>query len=783
MDPFLMGNKMKTPSLFLALAVVVCCHRVPAQWVLTSAPYGGDITCLLPCPNGSGGTYLYVGTADGNGMGGGVFRSTDNGVSWTAADTQFPRVAAVSTIAAAPAFARGMMIFAGTGSGDSPGQGAFVSNNNGKSWTPISQGLPGHHYSPTGFQPILGMAAIPNAQGEGISTIVVATWNRGVYRSTDNGASWTAACEGLPKSYDATTYDIVNCLTISDTNIFAGTWQHGVFLSTNGGASWTPAGNGLPKNYDYDPIKCLESHGSNLFAGTFSGAFMSTDNGANWTAANGGLPYGKYSTTLTPISCLFSTGQTLFAGTPDYGIFRSTSNGTEWTPNNVGLPRKSSDTTSYTPAGCFASSGQILFAGIGPDVYRSTDNGTTWSAASIALNNSSCSINAFAASDGNLFAGGAGGLDRSTDNGQKWTPVTQRFSSFFVHALATVGKNLFLGRDQDLGGFGTSLPLSPKRHGVFLSTDNGMTWTSTNNTGLYLQVYAFVVANSTLLAGTSHGVFATTNNGATWQRVNAGLTDTVINALATRPNVRGMITFAGTSQKGIFRSHASGNVWTAVNVGLTDTSITALAVSESYDDIVFAGTAHGLFRSMNLGANWTPANHGLTDTNITCLLVNGSNVFAGTYEGGVFLSTNNGASWTSFNSGLPPGTTIASLGVAGTNLLVGSWGCVWRRPLADITTSIVPQATAFLHAFSLSQNYPNPFNPSTTIRYGLPARSLVTLAVFNTLGQQVAILQNGEQDAGYHEVKFDASGLSSGVYFYRLQAGGFVETRKFVLIK
>ncbi len=86
-------------------------------------------------------------------------------------------------------------------------------------------------------------------------------------------------------------------------------------------------------------------------------------------------------------------------------------------------------------------------------------------------------------------------------------------------------------------------------------------------------------------------------------------------------------------------------------------------------------------------------------------------------------------------------------------------------------------------SMTLHQNYPNPFNPSTTIRYGLPNRSNVTLSVFNTLGQAAAELVSGEQDAGYHEVKFDGSGLSSGVYFYRMQAGSFTETKKLLLVR
>ena len=100
---------------------------------------------------------------------------------------------------------------------------------------------------------------------------------------------------------------------------------------------------------------------------------------------------------------------------------------------------------------------------------------------------------------------------------------------------------------------------------------------------------------------------------------------------------------------------------------------------------------------------------------------------------------------------------------------------------ASITSGIQEQATPKI--YSLEQNYPNPFNPSTMIRYSLPHRSRVVLTVYNTLGQQLATLLNGDIDAGYHEVRFDASGLASGVYFYRLQAGDFGQTRKLLLLR
>jgi hypothetical protein len=85
--------------------------------------------------------------------------------------------------------------------------------------------------------------------------------------------------------------------------------------------------------------------------------------------------------------------------------------------------------------------------------------------------------------------------------------------------------------------------------------------------------------------------------------------------------------------------------------------------------------------------------------------------------------------------------------------------------------------------YSLSQNYPNPFNPATIIEYALPTTGLATLKVYNLLGQEVATLVNAEQAAGKYTLRFDASRYASGVYFYRLQAGAFVTTKKMLLAK
>jgi len=101
----------------------------------------------------------------------------------------------------------------------------------------------------------------------------------------------------------------------------------------------------------------------------------------------------------------------------------------------------------------------------------------------------------------------------------------------------------------------------------------------------------------------------------------------------------------------------------------------------------------------------------------------------------------------------------------------------------SIITGIINDRTAIVRNFSLSQNYPNPFNPSTVIQYQIPQPGKVTLKIYDMLGREIRTLVNEFQQNGIHTVTFDALHFSSGVYFYRIQSGSFIETKKMLLLK
>ncbi|MBK9097150.1 MAG: T9SS type A sorting domain-containing protein [bacterium] len=214
---------------------------------------------------------------------------------------------------------------------------------------------------------------------------------------------------------------------------------------------------------------------------------------------------------------------------------------------------------------------------------------------------------------------------------------------------------------------------------------------------------------------------------------------------------------------------------------------------------IFAGTYFSVFLSTNNGSDWTSINAGLNRSVYSLASsaneTSGTNLFAGTFLGGVYLSTNNGTNWTEVNSGLSyENDYIYSLAILDQYIFAGTLhlnGGVWRRPLSEMVTSIENDIENYPAQFLLEQNYPNPFNPSTKIRYTIPnviasetkQSQFVSLKIYDVLGKEVAGLVDEYKTAGEYEVKFNASQLPSGTYFYQLKAGEFTAVKKMILLK
>ena len=374
--------------------------------------------------------------------------------------------------------------------------------------------------------------------------------------------------------------------------------------------------------------------------------------------------------------------------------------------------------------------------------------------------------------DTNLFAGtNGGGVYLSSNYGTNWAAVDSGLtgSELYVNSFASLGPNIFAGT----------------RSGIFVSTNDGTTWKEADSglTSIYSHfILSLAVSGPNLFAGTQGGgVYLSTNNGTSWTPADSGLPTLYDLSFAVMGNnvFVGMASGDFKSDGGVWLSTNNGKSWTSAYSDLpSNISVFSFAINGTN---LFAGCYNGLYLSTNNGKNWTEADSGLKNLTVSSLVVSGLNIFAGTNDG-VWLSTNNGTIWSSVNSGLNQ-LGVQSLAIIRDTLFAGSGGGVWIRPLSDMITSVDQPESGLPTNFNLEQNYPNPFNPSTTINYSVNKAGLVTIKVYDILGREVGTLVNEQKNPGNYEVQFNASRLASGVYFYRMQAGDFVETKKLLLLK
>jgi len=270
--------------------------------------------------------------------------------------------------------------------------------------------------------------------------------------------------------------------------------------------------------------------------------------------------------------------------------------------------------------------------------------------------------------------------------------------------------------------------------GLFRSENNGELWTEIDGN----HFYSYLVDDSKIFAGTFTGIYESVNDGLTWYQT--GLPNKIISSISNNNNYF----FATNYTYGIFRSSDKGLTWSEFNQGLPLDNLHPYTVF-AVDSLIFAG---------------------LTSNKI-------------------YLSKNNGLTWKEFSKGIGISeyTYHVKFAVNGNKIFVSFlYNSLWYCDLSEIT-SLTEINSSTADKFILFQNYPNPFNPITNIIYSLFKTCFITIKVYDLLGKEVTTLVKEEKQAGNYNINFNAVNLSSGVYFYRMQAGTFSETKKLILIK
>ncbi len=662
----------------------------------------------------------------------------------------------------------------------------------------------------------------------------------GLYKSTDNGDSWT----NIKTQFED--FQVFSVYITKANHIWVGTdYQGALFRSTDNGETWENKNNGYGAN------ECWaigESKDGILFAGdaNVGRLYRSTDNGENW----------EFSAIIAPLAFAADSNNVVYAGSFN-GLYSTTDNGITWIHNSTLSSFVVSTVLIDTSNNIFCGTGYSFVGGDG--VFYSTNGGQDWIQLGLE---GKVVLSLIFDSEGSLFAGTLyDGLFKTYDMGQNWRQYQNGIYRKQVYRLKiNQNDDIFIGSEG--GGEGW---LAYGGGGVFRSTNGGDAF---EQVGLPISLVKNIVFSndSLIIASTPSGVQKYNRFTNKWK--NLGLHN--VEAVAITP---GNFIYAATRDEGLYKSTDIGEHWTLTNLTI-DTLMPVYNVLSVNDDTLFVSTFYNLRRSIDGGLNWDVLsvktgewerglfffNNNLWLTGISfgfSILYKSTNFgtsFDSLYTGfsafdsnnriyttnndyailargsdylkGIIRSTDNGLTWEQmlFNKravtvyvdddGLViTGSLVETISDTNKIYLSTDYGDTWsditqptkfgiyitdiKQDLmnkfffgtsgeglfeVDIITDVEEEPPG-IYNYYLFQNYPNPFNPVTHIRYSIPQSSRVTLKVYDILGKQVAKLVDKYQNAGEYDVIFSAGELSSGIYFYRLQAGSYTDVKKMLFLK
>ena len=643
--------------------------------------------------------------------------------------------------------------------------------------------------------------------------------------STDGGATWSVKLAGGGgfcggQCYYNTAIAVVPGTSTANDTIHIGGQVNSAScsrlhaLSVNGGASFTNHDAGL--HADTHAITVAPSNHHIVYHGNDGGIFKSTDGGNTWASQNiAGFNATQFqSIALHPTDPNFSIGGTQDNGTNMYTPLKAWNQVDFGDGGYTAIDQNAADTVNVTMYHTYfnQTNNLIAFARV-TSVHSASDGSWPAFGCGATSNGINCTdaVNFYAPlalgpGNPNTFYFGTDRLYRSTNTGTNMSIVSQGplVSSVPISTIAISPQNdLFR-----LVGLSNGA--------LFYTTTGSSTMTSLDPVGSgsvipdrYVGRVAFdpqndntaYVALCGYMGGTgssqSH-VWKVTNLSTTpvITAINSGLPDVPVNAFVVDPANSSNL-FAGTDI-GVYNSTDGGASWSVYGTGLPVVAVFDMAIQKNTRVLRIATHGRGMWENSGpplpiqlATLTGTPVSgrgvviqwSTLSETDSYGFEVQKSAAQAGPYQSiqGSFVSGH--------------GTTTIPQKYSYTDAASGTGTVYYRLKQLDLdgtfrySDGIAVDAASGIAAgefpteFTLSQSYPNPFNPTTNIRYGLPQKAFVTLEVFTTLGQRVATLVNEDEDAGYHEVKFDASGLASGAYFYTVTAGDYHASKKLVLMK
>ena len=562
-----------------------------------SGPWGGNLRGLAV--SGSDNDIVMAGC--GFSMApdaGGVWRSTDGGVTWSETNLVSIQVNKVcSGGSAAP-----NSFYASTRTG------LYSSADNGVAWNIVSAGY---------FLAVGVNSEDPDLLIAGFSS------NTGIRRSTNGGDSWKSVGlnTGFMKGFGCdpehpdTMYVAMSGLSSA------------LYRSVDGGVSWSPIG---PSSSGWGVLVAPFGSGAVIILSTSDGFYMSSDYGASWNLVVSGASYA-------PAVC---DGTNLYAPViAAGGVYESTDQGEIWNLNSQGI------TASFWQAGCASSVGYL--AGHRGGIYRTDAPEGAYAVSQQGIGNTYIHAVSYAVSTGTLLAGGdAHGLWKSTDDGVSWDIITPGPASWTIFDIAPKTEDYYSGEVRYLATSG----------GVFRSDDAGSNWVPAGLSATSISSVAFDPSDPDIAwAGTSTaGVFYTTNGGDNWilgTGSAAGLYPSIELIELTAGELRILVAFQQNGD-GVYYSDDGGASYTMTTV--PGSYLPDLAMSPhtgGSGPTVFLATDGGIYRSFDRGESWDacPGSSGLFWS------VKGSqcnSVFSGTSGTGARWSPDDGDTWQLLNTGI-----------------------------------------------------------------------------------------------------------------------------------